>query len=225
MTVNILKINFILSSLILFLAFPSSAFATDEWRLDKSEGGIKVFTRAYPESEIREIKAVMEVESSLAALLAIIEDHPNASQLNEIVAEAHAVGRVDERHYKVYMRMAMPWPVQDRDVLNCREINQNNESYVVTVLDRSCGGGVAPKRNVVRMTASRQQWRFSPLDQHSVKVEFTAHSDPEGPIPVWLINSMSTDAPYQILNNLRALIQVEPYVSSKFNFIVEPAQP
>lgn len=205
---------------ILALSLPAQSYAIGDWRLDKTEDGIAVFSREYPGSNVREIKAVMRVNSGVDALVAVINDVPNSIRLSGVVAESSIVSRVDDWNYTVYQRMSMPWPVQDRDVVSCREFNRNKITLVVTITDVACAGDMPPKKNIIRMQKFRQQWELSPRaegDEGEVEVEFFAHSEPGGPIPSWMVNSMSTDVPYEILRNLRAISKLEPYISVRYS--------
>lgn len=214
--------NFNVVLVILALLLPAQSYAIGDWRLDKTEDGIAVFSREYPGSNVREIKAVMRVNTGVDALVAVINDVPNSIRLSGVVAEASIVSRVDDWNYTVYQRMSMPWPVQDRDVVSCREFNRNNDTLVITITDVACAGGMPPQKNIIRMQKFRQQWQLSPRPEGEVEVEFFAHSEPGGPIPSWMVNSMSTDVPYEILRNLRGISKLEPYNGVRYgstNFV------
>lgn len=208
--------NFNVVLVILALLLSSQSYAVGEWRLDKKEDGIAVLSREFPGSKVREIKAVTRVNSSVDALVAVINDVPNSIRLSSVVTEASIVSRVNDWNYTVYNRMSMPWPVQDRDVLSCREFNRNNDTLVVTITDVACTG-MPSKKNVIRMQRFRQQWQFSPLPEGEVEIELVAHSEPGGPIPSWMVNSMSTDVPYEMLGNLRVISKLEPYISVRYS--------
>jgi|TARA_R110001583_G_scaffold187874_1_gene349448 hypothetical protein len=190
--------------------------ASDEWRLEKTTDGINIYSREYPSSDVREIKATTQLTSSIGSVVAVIEDIPSSARLNSIIAEARIESPRNNGRYQVYNHIAMPWPVKDRDISICRELYLDNETSIITIIDLACAG-TPLKENLIRMTTFRQQWRLTPSETGTIKIEFTAHSEPGGPIPRWIINKMSTDVPYQILQNLEALSQLDPYVNSRID--------
>ncbi|MBQ0758792.1 MAG: hypothetical protein KKF24_02040 [Gammaproteobacteria bacterium] len=207
------KCDHVLAIIVILICPTQTHSAAEEWRLDKSKDGINVFSREYPGSEIREIKAVTQVKSSIDSVIAVIEDIPNSTRLNNVIVEARIEESSGNGSYKAYSRMTMPWPVKDRDIVSCRKFSLDKETLAVIITDVACKG-LPIKKNLIRMTNFRQQWRITPLNRGVVNIELIAHSEPGSPIPNWIINQMSTDIPYQTLQNLKIISLLEPYAST-----------
>jgi hypothetical protein len=73
----------------------------------------------------------------------------------------------------------------------------------------------------VRIVRSTQVWTLTP-DGGGVRVQVTLLSDPNGPIPAALINSMSIGTPFKMLKALREMTQSPSYALATLPFIEDP---
>ena len=58
------------------------------------------------------------------------------------------------------------------------------------------------------MVQSMQEWKLEKMSDCSTKVSLTSLTDPGGPIPASLVNSMSIEEPLQSIVNLRELVSI-----------------
>jgi hypothetical protein len=115
----------------------------------------------------------------------------------------------------------MPFPVKDRDILNQREIRQDAHTGVVTITGVATRDVLPPRKGLVRIERSRQQWILTPTPEGTVTVELRSLSDPAGPIPAALINSMSVETPFDMLTKLAEIAKREKYAQARLAFIHE----
>jgi hypothetical protein len=57
----------------------------------------------------------------------------------------------------------------------------------------------------VRMAAFTNVWTLTPMADGTIGVESIAHADPGGPMPTWMINKLSADAPLEAMKKIRAI--------------------
>jgi hypothetical protein len=218
------KLRWLMPSL-LFAVLPSLAPAAQaDWKLEKDKDGIQVYTRAVEGWSIHEIRGVTYVPAKLSSVVAVINDIAAQGELNEYVAEATVQNRESDARYQIYALTKMPWPVSNRDIVNQRSISQDPSSLVVTITDTAVDKASPPPRNgVVRIVKSKQVWTLVPDAKGGVNAQMQLLSDPNGPIPASLINSMSISTPFKTLGKLKALAQKPQYASARSAFIKEPA--
>jgi hypothetical protein len=202
---------------------PAAAATEEGWRLEKDSDGIQIYTRAVEGWSIREIRAVTRIPARLSSVVAVIHDVPATRELNDLVSKADVQNRESDTRYRVYMVIGMPWPLSDRDVLNQREIKQDKNTFSVTISDVAVQDVNPPRTGLVRMVRSRQQWVLTPGSDGHVAVELRILTDPNGPIPASIINTMAVGAPFKTLSKLRELTQRAEYANAKLPFIKEAA--
>jgi hypothetical protein len=190
------------------------ALANSEWRVDKDKNGIRIESRAVDGWDIREIRGSTEYTGPISSLINVINDASAAPRLNEIVSESRVTERTADGNQHVYMVLDMPWPLQDRDVLMLRETKRDPQTGIVTIVDKATQDVMQPKEGLVRMVRSSNQWQLSPKPGGSILVELRMLSDPAGKIPASLINSMSVDAPFKTLSQLKEIATEPKYADT-----------
>ena len=200
------------------LAFVAMAVNADdnakagEWQLQKEEDGVQIFARSVEGWEIREILAVTTLPTTPGSVLAVLNDvEENAPKLSDVVRNSTIEQRESETRYSIYTVMDMPWPLSDRDSFNQRVIEHDAESGLVTITDTATKDVKPEQDDLVRIVASRQQWRLTPMEDGTTKVELQILVDPNGPIPSSLINSMSVGQPIGTMETLKELVQQPEY--------------
>lgn len=207
----------------LLLASPLAGAADAEWKLEKDTAGVQVYTRPVDGWSIREMRGVARIDARLSSVVAVINDVSALHELSDVVARAEVQKHESDTRYQVYSQMKMPWPVSNRDILNQRTITQDPATLVVTITDTATEDQLAVKKDYVRILKSRQTWTLTPQPGGGVTVETRTLSDPNGPIPASLINSMAVSTPFKTLSKLKEMAQRPAYAQASLAFIKEPA--
>ena len=203
---------------VLLLAGLASAAAADEgWKTEKDADGIRIESRAVPNWSIHEIRASARINAPLSTVVAVLDDVPAITQLNDVVAEAKIVKRSDATHYRMYAAMKMPWPVSNRDIYNDRVLTQDAATRVVRITDSAVTDAPAEK-GYVRIVKSTQTWTLTPTADGKVDARMQVLSDPGG-IPAALINTMSVSSPFKTMSKLRELSVQAKYAQAKPEFL------
>jgi hypothetical protein len=212
----------LLAALVLMGAVDSAvAQKPSEWRVEKDENGIRIESRAVPGWDIREMRGTARFGGPLASLVAVINDPAAAPRLNELVAESKVVQRESETRFQVYTLTKMPWPLKDRDVLTQRVIEHDAQTGVVTIADEATAGAVPEQNGLVRITRSHNRWTLTPTTDGAINIELRMLSDPAGPIPSSLINSMSVSTPLKTIAQLMTLAREPVYAEANAVFVVD----
>jgi len=210
-----------LLALALLVAATAAASADAPWKLEKDADGIRIDSRPVEGWDIHEIRGMTRFEGRLSSLVAVLVDTSVAPELNDLVVESAVGDRDRDTRYRVYAVTDLPWPLKDRDVVMQREIVQDPATRTVTITDVAASEAVPQKDGLVRITRSSQQWTLTPGADGSVAIELRMLSDPNGPIPAALVNSLSIGTPFKTLSALKALAQRPPYADARLSFIQE----
>jgi len=199
-----------------------SAFSDDDpanWALKKDENGIKVYTRYPPGSNLKEVRVVNNVKSSLSAIVSLLLDTKNYPGWIYACSEAQTLKLISDQEQYQYTVTNVPWPVSDRDVSAHFKVEQDSATRIVSVNSTGIPDYIPVKEGRVRVQHFQSNYKLTPLDSGMVKVEFELYVDPGGSVPAWLINANIVSAPY---NTTAAMItQLPKYQSASYSFIKE----
>lgn len=208
-----------LPALLLSLLLPMQATAEfvmeeyDDWRSvreGRERGDVTTHARSVEESPVNMFRGVVEVPHPLVTVMAVISD---VASFDDWVFNCHGTEMRDEEWGREYARIMISgiWPVRDRDVVVRSYYEQDPDTLAVTVFSRAVQGIAAEHEDYVRVPALNNIFRFEPLDDGWTRVTFQTFVDPGGRVPVWLSNLVSTRAPLQTLQGMKAQMDKAAY--------------
>lgn len=207
----------LLMALLLVIA-TGPARAEADWRLERENDGISVWTRAVEGSNHRAVRARMVVDTPIMELVALIRDTQACPEWAEFCAASHVHESVSEAEAYIYTLNDMPWPVTDRDALSHVLWTADASTGAVRMDAVATGGRLEPKPGAVRLTEASTSWSFTPTEG-GVLVESEAHVDPAGPIPAWITNRLLVDAPMKTMQKLRDVAATGRYADVFVGFV------
>ena len=175
------------------------------WQLEKEKEGIKVWSRAVPESSFREIKAEMVFEGTLPRVRDVILDFKNHPKWMYRVKTCTGVvenGKGVVMHYQC----AAPWPVKDRDLVSRGVIERDTPTHFLLKL-KGEPDNIPIDNDYVRIPFFKYSWEINDLGSGKVKVQIIGIVDPGGSLPDWLVNLTVQEDPWNNLKNLRDRIR------------------
>jgi len=199
----------------IFLLF-SSFFATSansynnlgSWTLELNKDNIQIYTRDVPGMEIKEFKAYAELNAKPAEIEKIMRNISDYSDWMSDVKSAKILKNINADERIEYMRVAAPWPFDDRDIVNHFKIERNTSganSFKVVISNKH--DYISEKEGVVRIKKSSGFWEFTPLASGKTKVTYQFLGDPGGEVPDWAANMFIVDGPFATLSNLKDLAE------------------
>lgn len=188
-----------------YLAAPL-AYSTDlDWALEKDKNNVQVFTRTKPESQLKEFKGIITINTGQEELLAVFKNIEKYDQWMPDVIETKVIEMANNQHQH-YVKLDMPWPVTDRGGVY-------QFTYSVTAAGSTRISVIATPdkeeihQKAIRIPFATGLWLFYSVDNQTTQVTYQMHADPGGSLPTWLINSSVVDTPYNTLVNLKAYIE------------------
>ncbi len=174
------------------------------WELMLDRQGIKIYTQDWPGSDFVALKARQTIASSLANIVgnyAAIELFPEWVKDME---EARIITPFnDALQRKIYMRVGLPWPLQDRDTVSGQGFSQDPDTKVVTVREWFEGNTIPKIEGVVRMPRLNTEFILIPKSESQTLMIYQGHNDPGGFIPSFLVNWMIEDIFFDSMKNMQ----------------------
>jgi len=191
---------------------PVAVSSESGWKLALQRGGIEVFTRTVPGSDLDEFLGTMIIDAPVNVIEAVIDDVPASSQWMAYCKEARTIRTINENSNLVLNVTKTPWPVWDRETLVLSTKQRDAKTGTVVFQFHSVNDPTVPegKKNV-RIPSVDGRWVLVPVGEKHTKVTYTVKSNPGGSIPKFVATQRSRDIPYRTLLGLKKMIQKDKY--------------
>ncbi|MES2489114.1 MAG: START domain-containing protein [Pseudomonadota bacterium] len=183
----------------------SGGIAADKtWKVLKSADGVEISSRPKSGSPINEIRSTAKIKASLDSVVALLRDYPARPLWDSMCGEVKVLkqGTASET---VYVHTEIPWPVTDRDLVMRVEWKQDPTTGVVSMHAVGAPDAEPLRKDRVRMASFTNDWTLTPMDGGIIAVESIAHADPGGPMPTFMINKLSADAPLEAMKKIKSI--------------------
>lgn len=175
-----------------------------DWTLKTEDHGIRIYTIDRPDSSFEAFKADGLLDAPLANIMAVMVNPKSCMEWVHgcVRADQFDGGRFEDRY--AYSVNNMPWPVTDRDyVLHIQTRGTQQQGDVVMNLN-AVPGKRPENPDYVRVDRSETLYHLIP-EGNKTRMIWVQHTDPNGALPSWLVNTLLVDIP---LKSLRKLEQV-----------------
>jgi len=210
-----MKCSFVLYFLIFFLNSPQN----DDWKLEKDKDGVKVYTRFPPGEKYKEFRAITTLEGTISNAVALLGDIQVASDWYAHVKQASVLEKYNSRQSIVHIELNLPFPADDRDMIAFFDFRHDPETGVVEATVTGNPDYAPPLEKSIRILRLNGSWKFIPLDDNKVEVQYQLFSDPRGNLPAWIVNIFIVDDPFRSLRNMQQFVKLEKYRNATFDFI------
>ena len=184
---------------------------TDEaWTLRKKANDIRVYTIDQPDSSFKAFKAVAVLDAPIENLMAVMANPGSCVEWVYNCTESYAFGDGEFRDRFADSVNDMPGPVTDRDyVLRIRTRGDETSGEIVMDLNATPNQRTQSSSRI-RVDRSDTLYRFTP-DGDKTRMVWVQHTDPNGALPGWLVNSLLVDIPVQSMEELERVANSERY--------------
>ncbi len=206
----------------LFLASASSraelALHSDAWRLDFDQDGIRIYTKAQPDSVYHAFKAETILNVPLHHVMAVMAQPGSCVEWVHGCIESWGLREENFNKRYAYSVNDLPWPVRDRDYV--LEINTSNDPAQNTIMMDmyAVTDELPPKEGLIRVTRQETHYIFKPLGDDQTHMIWLQHTDPSGALPSWLVNALIVDIPFKSMKALEKVARLEKYTDSEIVF-------
>jgi START domain-containing protein len=194
---------------------------SNEWRLERDQDGIKVFTLKAPGSSLLKVKASMQVATSLSSAVELLREDPfangdYASRDFRVIERIETPG-VFLSYYSV--KQQMPAPFQPRELVVLLNYAQDPASKRVEINVQAAPSKAPPVENTPRVTHLNNVYRLTPLPDGQVAWEVTA--DVDMGVPYLLANLTLPGQFFEELNQQKQRVLTQKYQQAKLVSVAE----
>ncbi len=194
---------------VLFFSEPLRGQGASEsaWELVKEQGLTKVYTRSREDIKIKEVRISTIIKTSMEKFLKVLNDVPNYSDWVFRCEKAKRLLTISDHEFYYYTTSNLPFPISDRDmVIHSR---QWTDPLTKTVYSESVADPnyIPHKDDYVRVPFLKSAWVIHPMEDGTLKVNYSISTDPGGSLPAWLVNMAITQGPIKTMEQLAALVE------------------
>lgn len=191
-----------------------------DWDLATDEDGIQVYTRPVEGSNYREFKAIMEVDASKHALLAVFKSVDEMSTWLPKCQNIELLEKDNFWHQVIYNEIHVPI-LQNRDMVLEMNITHDDLTSAIRIDMANLPDLIPEKRKKTRIREARGYWLCQPTANGRLRIEYSLFLDPGRGIPSWLYNRRLKSDPFETLAKLREVVQDSEYAGAFFTEVAE----
>jgi Polyketide cyclase / dehydrase and lipid transport len=178
------------TALSIFAAEPGQ---NEDWKLVKQTGGVTIYSRPHAGSNLKEFKAVGEIDATTETVHKVIDDVEAYTSFMPYTAECRVIER-DGDSILTYQRVS-PKIVSDRDYTLRIEKKSWPVENGLAYLNRwepANEHGPAAKPGIFRVKVCEGSWLLEPLGTNKTRATYSVFTDSGIIGPAFIANTIST---------------------------------
>ena len=199
-----------------FLLIPFLVLSQKEWTKAVDKNGIKVWTKTYNTRGIKQFKAETTFNANIHTVVAALMDVEGSSKWYDMVSKVSVLKRysVTEAIYRIDFNF--PAFTTDRYSTVKASIRKDEASGDYIVKTKYEPFKIEEDKSKVFVDNIESEWRITAIDDQHTKVYHAAFMDPNGSIPVWMINTSVTSGPVSTLTDLGKVLSKYTTLDASF---------
>jgi hypothetical protein len=196
---------------------------SNKWELVMDKNGVKVYGLKSPGSTLKQFRAVTRIKTTLNRVVSAMTD-TSTEACQEFVPGCTS-GEILEpwspqsQYYVQSYRVNFPPPFSPRDLVIKTEFSQDLKSKSMLVKCTALPDRLPPNACCFRVTNMHNSWRYTPVENGEVEVEFMANYD--AGIPYLMFNRAGPYSLPRLLPRLEAFFNKEKYQHAEYAFVKE----
>ncbi len=172
--------------------------------LSINKNNIKVWTFQDSQNPVFMYKAETTLNVPIEQAVALILNVEHAADWVPYLGSVKLLSRDDKKgEFQLYMVLDFPFPLQDRDLIVQGTMRKDAQG-IVSIQNKAVKKAAQPDSAYVRLSQYEGDWTFQKLGPQKVKVSTYGYANPEGAIPLPVVNMFVQQQPYQMLQKMKA---------------------
>jgi hypothetical protein len=109
------------------------------------------------------------------------------------------------------MKMNLPWPLGDRDIVSGQSYEQDDPTLVVRVREWNEADAIPENKGIIRMPRLNNEFVLLPEGENLTRMIWQGHTEPGGYIPAFLVNWLIEDVFYASVMNMKVRFELPEY--------------
>lgn len=192
-----------------------------DWNLERDEDDIRIYKASVSDSGFEAFKATTVINAPLSNVMAVMVDAESCEEWVHGCSHSEALDGGDFHDRKAYSVNDLPWPAADRDYVLHIRTHTSDESVTgeshdkadspFIIMELSAVPDEREESGKVRVEHSDTLYQFFQIDDGRTHMTWIQHSEPNGSLPGWLVNSLAVDIPFNSLQNLQDVANSSTY--------------
>ena len=197
----------LLMACVLACSAMTQAAPTDHVKLSINKNNIKVWTIQDSQNPIMMYKAETTLNVPMEQAVALILDVDHAVEWVPFLSQMKVLSRDDKKgEFQLYMVLDFPFPLKDRDLVVQGRMSKDAQG-IISIQNKAIKKGYLLNKNYVRLNQYEGDWSFQKLGPQKVKVSTYGYANPEGSIPLSVVNMFVQQQPYQMLQKMKVELE------------------
>ncbi len=175
--------------------------------------GVKVYTLKEPGSDLRQVKGVTRVHTTVARLVEMVRDPAVCADIG--CTGARTLERVSQELQYDYFQLEIP-PFQKREFVTQELFHLDPQTKAVFILVSAVPDKIPPNPDYFRVTQLNNWFQFTPIGNGEVEIEYVVNQNEGGFIPDLLLNWKRPQFMFN-LQRMQDLANREKYKDAKFD--------
>lgn len=173
-------------------------------KLSINKNNIKVWTFQDSRNPVFMYKAETTLNVPMEQAVALILNVEHAADWVPYLGSVKLLSRDDKKgEFQLHMVLDFPFPLQDRDLIVQGTMRKDAQG-IVSIQNKAVKKAAQPNSAYVRLSQYEGDWTFQKLGPQKVKVSTYGYANPEGSIPLPVVNMFVQQQPYQMLQKMKA---------------------
>ena len=192
-----------------FLLLFSPLCAAEDWKLEKNESNVEVFSQK-SESGYNRVRVVTEIESSPKALMNLLDDTEAAPNWIAHARKVETLKWFGDTERTVHSHFKAPWPLSDRDMVTFSKTTYLDDGGIkIDISDK--GREHIVQSHYVRMRNVSGVWTATPLDSGMLRITYEGYGEASGNIPRWMANKLVVSSSHETFVKMRKMLVLPRY--------------
>jgi hypothetical protein len=214
---------------LLLLVVPVRAFAMlavddPSWHLHSSSDGNSLYRSSVPGTNVVPVKATMSIPGTIEEVSLVLEDIPRRKEWIGTRTESVLLQKESPYEQTEYLRVHLPWPVQDRSAVIRALISVSDDKREATIACSSINSPLADSLPVLVRAQVHESTFHMTQQAGQVNVVALVFIDPCGWIPKWIVNYFAGRVARSTFADLRKQVAKNLYSRAQRNEMHERIQ-
>lgn len=181
---------------------------------------VKVYALKTPGIELEQTKAVVRVKTTMAGIVAFMEDPDVCKKVGCI--NSRILERVDDQWLYTTFRYDYPRPFRDRELVLRLQFLQNPKTKELLLQYAAAPDFIPADDCCFRIPRMNNTWRFRPVGNGEVEAEVVLNMDEGGFVPDFMTSQFRRRVLLRGVPYTAGLMRAPKYQQAKFAFVQEP---
>jgi hypothetical protein len=176
------------------------------WKQEKDQDGIKVFSSDVAGSNFKAVKVECTLTGTYVKLFNLIV---NVEHNNEWVYNSKKnimLKKMNPLDYIYYTETHFPWPLDNRDAVIHVRIRTDSMPNFFTIAGTGEPNYIPEAPGKIRIRHYSSYWKVTMPTSQTIKIYYVLEADPGGNIPGWMGNMFIDKGPYETFKKLSEML-------------------